>query len=216
MSCHAALLYMCSSLPSIAQAAGAQDHAGMRVSNLLITMSADQQLWEEADMISVVRYLRGAKSLVIPADIKDVLSMWGLRCRCNSLCVLRTGHASQIRRKKHLFPVNVISAVCEHVSYCHDSISCRCIKQYRVYSKVGILLKDNGQLSPETFLKPNNSKTATTTMFGQKWFRKTFFLRVVHKKLSSTVWRAKLVYRNHFLPPNNRKHRRGKHEQKKN
>ena len=76
MSCHAAaLLYMCSSLPSIAHAAGAQDHAGMRSSNLLIAMSADQQLWEEADMTSVVRYLRGAKSLVIPAEIKDVLSM---------------------------------------------------------------------------------------------------------------------------------------------
>ncbi|CAE7891380.1 unnamed protein product, partial [Symbiodinium microadriaticum] len=36
----------------------ANDHAGMRASNLLIAMSADQQLWEEADMTSVVRLVQ--------------------------------------------------------------------------------------------------------------------------------------------------------------
>ena len=47
----------------------------MSIMHLLTAMSADRDLWEEADVMSVVLYLRGAKSLVIPPELRDVLRM---------------------------------------------------------------------------------------------------------------------------------------------
>ena len=52
-----------------------QDDAGANVVHLLHVLKADEDLWQDADMESVVAYLRASSSLVVPPAIRSVLGM---------------------------------------------------------------------------------------------------------------------------------------------
>lgn len=49
--------------------------AGSGVESLLLSMRVDSDVWADADMASVIRYLRGNRNLNVPQEIRQVLCM---------------------------------------------------------------------------------------------------------------------------------------------
>ena len=52
-----------------------EDHGGASALQLLETMKTDVDVWADADMPSVCRYLRGCKSLQVPESFREVLEL---------------------------------------------------------------------------------------------------------------------------------------------
>ena len=49
--------------------------AGSGVERLLSSMRVDSDVWADADMASVIRYLRGNQKLRVPQEIRQVMCM---------------------------------------------------------------------------------------------------------------------------------------------
>ena len=52
-----------------------KDHGGASAVQLLEVMKTDGDLWADADMPSVCRYLRGCKSLLVPESFREVIGL---------------------------------------------------------------------------------------------------------------------------------------------
>ena len=64
-------------MPTLAIAFFAQklQDGGESIDEILNSMSADGDAWQDGDLESVIRYLRGAKSLNVPSEIRAILKM---------------------------------------------------------------------------------------------------------------------------------------------